>query len=31
VLGRLTELLTRPEVPDTVTSEAGDALYRFFA
>jgi CelD/BcsL family acetyltransferase involved in cellulose biosynthesis len=31
VLGRLTELLTRPEVPDTVTSEAGDALYRYFA
>jgi CelD/BcsL family acetyltransferase involved in cellulose biosynthesis len=30
-LGRLTELLTRPGVPDAVTSEAGDALYRYFA
>jgi CelD/BcsL family acetyltransferase involved in cellulose biosynthesis len=30
-LGRLTELLTRPEVPDAVTREAGDALYRYFA
>lgn len=30
-LGRLTELLTRPDVPDAVTSEAGDALYRYFA
>ena len=30
-LGRLTELFTRPEVPDTITSEAGDALYRYFA
>ena len=31
MLGRLTELLTRPEVPDDVTREAGDALYRYFA
>jgi CelD/BcsL family acetyltransferase involved in cellulose biosynthesis len=31
LLGRLTELFTRPEVPDTITSEAGDALYRHFA
>ena len=30
-LGRLTELLTRPEVPDDVTREAGDVLYRYFA
>jgi len=30
-LGRLTELFTRPDVPDHVTREAGDALYRYFA
>jgi CelD/BcsL family acetyltransferase involved in cellulose biosynthesis len=30
-LGRLTELLTRPEVPDSVTRAAGDVLYRYFA
>lgn len=31
MLGRLTELFTRPDVPDDVTREAGDALYRYFA
>jgi len=31
MLGRLTELLTRSDVPDDVTREAGDALYRYFA
>ena len=30
-LGRLTQLLTDPAVPDEVTSEAGDLLYRYFA
>ncbi len=30
-LGRLTELLTRPGVPDSVTAEAGSLLYRYFA
>lgn len=29
--GRLTELLTDPDVPDRITEEAGAALYRFFA
>jgi CelD/BcsL family acetyltransferase involved in cellulose biosynthesis len=29
-LGALTELLTREDVPDDVTEQAGDLLYRFF-
>jgi hypothetical protein len=29
-LGEMTELLTRPEVPDEVTARAGALLYRFF-
>jgi CelD/BcsL family acetyltransferase involved in cellulose biosynthesis len=29
-LGRITELLTAPEVPDDITGAAGDELYRFF-
>jgi CelD/BcsL family acetyltransferase involved in cellulose biosynthesis len=31
VLGKLTDLLTDPSVPDRVTDEAGELLYRFFA
>jgi CelD/BcsL family acetyltransferase involved in cellulose biosynthesis len=31
LLRGLTELLTRPEVPDAVTRRAGELLYRFFA
>jgi hypothetical protein len=31
VLQRMTQLLTEPGVPDTVTRQAGDELYRFFA
>lgn len=31
MLGQLTELLTRPDVPEEVTKKAGDALYRYFA
>lgn len=31
VLGPITEMLTRPEVPDDVTEEAGNLLYRHFA
>ena len=31
LLSRMTELLTRPEIPDTLPNEAGDALYRYFA
>jgi CelD/BcsL family acetyltransferase involved in cellulose biosynthesis len=30
VLGQLTELLTRADVPDDVTEQAGDTLYRYF-
>jgi CelD/BcsL family acetyltransferase involved in cellulose biosynthesis len=30
VLGQLTHLFTEPDVPDSVTAEAGDLLYRFF-
>jgi CelD/BcsL family acetyltransferase involved in cellulose biosynthesis len=30
-LGELTSLLTRPDVPDQVTDEAGALLYRYFA
>lgn len=30
VLSRMTELLTRPEVPDAISRAAGDALYRYF-
>ncbi len=30
VLGVMTELLTRDDVPDDVTEAAGDALYRYF-
>jgi CelD/BcsL family acetyltransferase involved in cellulose biosynthesis len=29
-LGQLTNLFTRPDVPDEVTEEAGNLLYRFF-
>jgi CelD/BcsL family acetyltransferase involved in cellulose biosynthesis len=29
-LGRLTELLTDPTVPDDITARAGDELYRYF-
>lgn len=29
-LGRVTELLTDPDVPDAITRAAGDELYRFF-
>ena len=31
MLHALTELFTRPEVPDEVTQAAGDVLYRYFA
>lgn len=31
MLGELTQLLTRPEVPDEITAEAGAQLYRYFA
>lgn len=31
MLGRLTELLTRTDVPEDVTRQAGDTLYRYFA
>jgi len=31
VLGTLTELLTRPDVPDHITEEAGNLVYRHFA
>jgi CelD/BcsL family acetyltransferase involved in cellulose biosynthesis len=31
MLGELTKLLTRPEVPDEITAEAGAQLYRYFA
>ncbi|MFO1070027.1 MAG: GNAT family N-acetyltransferase [Geminicoccaceae bacterium] len=31
VLQRMTQLLTDPEVPDAITRQAGDELYRFFA
>ena len=30
MLGRLTQLLTEPGVPDEVARAAGDELYRFF-
>ncbi len=30
-LGQLTELLTNPDVPDSVTAQAGSVLYRYFA
>ncbi len=30
-LGEVTKLLTRPEVPDEVTAQAGAELYRYFA
>ncbi len=30
-LGRLTELLTDPSVPDAITEKAGNELYRYFA
>jgi len=29
-LGRLTQLLTDPQVPDAITAAAGDELYRYF-
>ncbi len=29
-LGRITELLTREDVPDSVSREAGDLMYRYF-
>lgn len=31
MLSKLTELLTRSEVPDAISAEAGDQLYRYFA
>jgi len=31
MLGRITQLLTDPALPDAVAEEAGDALYRYFA
>ena len=31
LLGRLTEILTAPNVPDDLTRTAGDELYRFFS
>lgn len=31
VLRTTTDLMTRSDIPDTITQEAGDALYRFFA
>ncbi len=31
LLGDMTQLLTRPDVPDAVSVEAGDRLYRYFA
>jgi len=31
LLPRLTSLLTRPDVPDAVSEEAGNVLYRYFA
>jgi CelD/BcsL family acetyltransferase involved in cellulose biosynthesis len=31
MLGELTRLLTRPEVPDEISAEAGAHLYRYFA
>jgi hypothetical protein len=30
VLGELTQLLTREDVPDEVTKRAGEILYRYF-
>lgn len=30
-LGRLTEMLTQPDVPDAATAQAGSVLYRYFA
>jgi CelD/BcsL family acetyltransferase involved in cellulose biosynthesis len=31
LLGKLTDLLTEPDVPDATTERAGDLLYRYFA
>jgi hypothetical protein len=30
MLGRLTGILTEPGVPDAVTRQVGDEVYRFF-
>ena len=30
VLGELTKLLTRDDVPDDITQRAGEILYRYF-
>jgi hypothetical protein len=31
MLGDLTALLTRPDVPDDISADAGALLYRYFA